>query len=101
MVIDRMNSDLYVSPLKWKEAVSEKPSTGTKIENGTLAADLDLYVSPLSGLRQVTKNRLRGLKSRMGPLLRLFRIIQKRGMGIQKRGMGRSNSKERNGKIFE
>ena len=38
--IDRMNSDLYVSPLTWKEAGSEKPSTGTEIENGPLSAAL-------------------------------------------------------------
>ena len=40
VAIDLANSDLYVSPLKWKEAGSEKPSTGTEIENGPLAAAL-------------------------------------------------------------
>ena len=38
------NSDLYVSPLKWKEAGSEKPSTGTEIENEPLAAALQNQV---------------------------------------------------------
>jgi hypothetical protein len=39
--IELANSDLYVSPLTWKEAGSEKPSTGTEIKNDLLAAALE------------------------------------------------------------
>ena len=43
------DKDLYVSPLKWKEAGSEKPSTGTEIKNGPLAAALQEQVELKKG----------------------------------------------------
>jgi hypothetical protein len=39
--IELANSDLYVSPLTWKEAGSEKPTSGTEIKNEVLAAALE------------------------------------------------------------